>query len=150
MEQVEGVFYGGRGQVGQQIVVTNRRLLIGPIDSQLALTIDAYVLDRASAGVGSFVKDVLNAYAPMNPTTLWLRHVRDVQPLPRGILGGLFKPPGVRITTDTDQTFDLRIVATTKTINTSPKNTEACNRALAVIHAAVQAAKAAPPPASGV
>jgi hypothetical protein len=32
MEDVVGVFYGGRGQVGQQFVVTNRRLLIGPLD----------------------------------------------------------------------------------------------------------------------
>ena len=37
MEDVLGVFYGGRGQVGQQFVVTNRRLLMGPLDTGIAL-----------------------------------------------------------------------------------------------------------------
>jgi hypothetical protein len=141
MEDVLGVFYGGRGQVGQQLVVTNRRLLMGPLDVRMALDIDAYVLDHAAAGVGGFVKDVLSHYGPMNPTTLWLRHVVDVQPTNNA---SLFKPPGLRITTDTDQIFNVGIVASPKTMNLSKKNNGVRDRAVVLIRLAVQAAKAAP------
>jgi hypothetical protein len=142
MEDVVGVFYGGRGQVGQQFVVTNRRLLIGPLDTGLALEIDAYVLNQISSGGGDLVKSVLSKYAPMNPTTFWLRHVVDVQPTNNA---SWFKAPGLRITTDTEQVINLGIVVTAKTMSRNPKNNDARDRAVQVIRAAVQAAKAAPP-----
>ena len=140
MEDVLGVFYGGRGQVGQQYVVTNRRLLMGPIDTGIALDIDAYVLNAVPSG-GDLLKNVLGHYAPMNATTLWLRHVVDVQPTNNA---SLFKAPGLQIRTDTEQVFDLRIVATPTTMNLSPKNTVARDRAVEVIRAAIDAAKAVP------
>jgi hypothetical protein len=142
MEDVLGVFYGGRGQVGQQYVVTNRRLLMGPINTKIALDIDSYILDQAVSGGGSLVKSVLTDYAPMNPMTLWLRHVVDVQPTNNA---SLFKPPGLRITTDTDQVFNLGIVASARTMNISSKNNGLRDKAVQVIRDAVQAAKAAPP-----
>jgi hypothetical protein len=141
MEDVVGVFYGGRGQVGQQLVVTNRRLLMGPIDTGIALGIDAYVLNKAVPGGGDLLKSVLGHYAPMNPTTLWLRHVVDVQPTNGA---SLFKPPGLEIRTDTDQVFKIGIVATPTTMTVSPQNKAARDRALEVIRAAVEAAKAVP------
>lgn len=141
MEDVLGVFYGGRGQVGQQYVVTNRRLLMGPLDTGMALEIDAYVLNQAVPGGGDLLKNVLSQYAPMNPKTLWLRHVVDVQPTNNA---GWFKPPGLRITTDTQQVFGLGIVATPTTMNRSSKNNAVRDQAVQVIRAAVQAAKSAP------
>jgi hypothetical protein len=143
-EDVLGVFYGGRGQVGQQYVVTNRRLLMGPIDTGIAQEIDGYVLDQVVPGGGGLVKGILTKYAPMNPKTLWLRHVTDVQPTNNA---SIFKAPGLHITTDTEQNFDLRVVATTTTWNPSPKNNPARDQMVAVLREAVQAAKAAPPPA---
>ncbi len=59
MEDVLRVFYGGRGGVGQQYVVTNRRLLTGPLDTGMALEIDAYVLNHAVPGGGDLLKKVL-------------------------------------------------------------------------------------------
>lgn len=144
MEDVLGVFYGGRGQWGQQFVVTNRRLLMGPIDTGIALAIDAYILDQAlpGAGAGGLIKDVLSQYAPKSPKTLWLRHVVGVEPTNNA---GLLKAPGIRISTDTEQTFDIGIVATTTTPNVSKKNNEVRDRAVEVIRAAVAASKGAPP-----
>ena len=141
METVLGVFYGGRGQVGQQYVVTNRRLLMGPLNSDIALEIDAFALNQAAAGAGDLVKSVLSHYAPMNPKTLWLRHVVDIQPTNNA---SLFKPPGLRITTDTEQVFDLGIVKGPKTMSVSSKNNGVRDHAVQVIRQAVQAAKAAP------
>jgi hypothetical protein len=141
MEDVLGVFHGGRGQVGQQYVITNRRLLMGPLDTRIAEEIDAYVLNKAIPGGGDLVKAILTAYGPMNPTTLWLRHVVDVQPTNNA---RWWKPPGLRITTDTEQTFNLGVVADPKTRNGNPKNNAVRDRAVEVIRAAVQAAKAAP------
>jgi hypothetical protein len=142
MEDVLGVFYGGRGQVGQQFVVTNRRLLMGPLDTGLALEIDAYVLDHTMGGGGDLLKSILSQYAPMSPKTLWLRHVVDVEPTNNA---SLFKAPGLRITTDTQEVFNLGIVATPTTMNRNPKNNSVRDKAVQVIRAAVQAAKAAPP-----
>src|SRR3954453_14271945 len=93
-EDVRGVFYGGRGQVGQQYVVTNRRLLMGPIDTAIAREIDAYILNQAVPGGGDLLKSILSKYAPMSPQTLWLRHVVDVQPTNNA---KLLKPPGLRL-----------------------------------------------------
>jgi len=143
MEDVRGVFYGGRGQVGQQYVVTNRRLLLGPLDTGMALQIDAYILNKAvpGASAGDLIKNVLSRYASMKPTTLWLRHVVDVQPTNNA---SLFKAPGIQITTDTEQVFRLSIVATPTTMSRNPNNNGVRDRAVEVIRAAVDAAKAAP------
>jgi hypothetical protein len=143
MEDVLGVFYGGRGQVGQQYVVTNRRLLMGPLDTGLAEEVDAYILDKATPGGGDLLKKILSHYTPMKPTTLWLRHVVDVQPTNNA--GWLIKPPRLQITTDTEQVFSLGIVATPKTMSRDPQNNGIRDRAVQVIRAAVEAAKAAPP-----
>ncbi len=141
MEDVMGVFYGGRGQVGQQIVVTNRRLLLGPIDTKIAMSIDTYVLGKAG-GPGDLVKDVLSSYAPMKRTNIWLRHVVGVQSTNNA---SLFKAPGLTIMTDTEQRINIGIVATPMTANPSKKNNAVRDRAVAVIQSAMIAAKAAPP-----
>lgn len=143
-EDVLGVFYGGRGQVGQQYVVTNRRLLLGPINVGLAKEINAYVLDQVVPGSGSVLKDVLEGYAPMNPTTLWLRHIVDVQPTNNA---QLFKPPGLRITTNTDETFEIGVVKSQRHPNISGSNNDRRDEMLAVLRAAIESAKAAPSPA---
>jgi hypothetical protein len=142
MEDVLGVFYGGRGQWGQQFVVTNRRLLLGPLDVGIALEIDAYVLDQAlpGTGAGGLLKSVLNQYAPKKPKTLWLRHVLDVQPTNDA---SVFRAPGVRITTDTEQLIDIRIVKTTKTPNGRSENNVVRDRAVLMLRRAVADAKAA-------
>src|SRR6476660_330942 len=141
MEDVLGVFYGGRGGVGQQYVVTNRRLLMGPLDTGMALDIDASVLNQATAGGGDLLKSVLSQYAPMNPKTLWLRHVVNVEPTNNA---RWLKAPGLQITTDTQQSFKLSIVATPTTMNRDPKNNNIRDQAVQVIRTAVQAARAAP------
>jgi hypothetical protein len=141
MEDVLGVFYGGRGQVGQQIIVTNRRLVLGPIDTRIALKIDSYILNKAG-GPGGLLSDILSSYAPMQPTTVWLRHVVSVQPTNNA---SLFKAPGLAITTDTEQRIALGIVATKTTPNAAGKNNAIRDRAVDVIRSAVTAAKAAPP-----
>jgi hypothetical protein len=143
MEDVVAVFYGGRGQVGQQYVVTNRRLLMGPLDIGVATEIDSYLLNKAvpGAGLGDLVKNVLSRYAPMSATTLWLRHVVAVEPTNNA---GWFKPPRFRITTDTDQVFNLGIVATPTTMSRNPKNNGVRDEAVGVIRDAAASAKTAP------
>jgi hypothetical protein len=71
MEDVLAVYYGGHGQVGQKYVVSNRRLLMGPLDTKIAQDINAYVLNQAvaGAGLGTLMKDVLSHYRPMNPAS---------------------------------------------------------------------------------
>jgi hypothetical protein len=68
-EDVLAVYYGGRGQVGQKYVASNRRLLMGPLDTKIAQEIDAYILNQAvaGAGLGTLMKDVLGHYRPMKP-----------------------------------------------------------------------------------
>ena len=51
-------FYGGRGQVGQQYIVTNRRSPMGPIDTGIAQEIDAYILNQAVPGGGDLIKNI--------------------------------------------------------------------------------------------
>jgi len=142
MEDVLGVFYGGRGQVGQQYVITNRRLLMGPLNTRIAQDIDAYLVNQVAHGGGDLLKNVLSHYAPMNPKTMWLRHVLDVQPTNNA---RWFKAPGLQITTDTEEVFSLGIVATPTTMSRNPKNNGIRDRAVQIIRAAVDAAKAAPP-----
>ena len=126
MEDVVGVFYGGRGRlVGQQFVVTNRRLLMMPIDVGMP-------------------KSMRGVVGQMSPKTLWLRHVVDVQPTNNS---GWFKPASLRITTNTGEVFDLGFVKTPLTMNKDKGNNDVRDRALQVIRAAVEAAKAGPAPA---
>ena len=80
LEDVVAVFYGGRGQVDQQYIVTNRRLLMGPLNVDIALEIDAYALNKALRGTGDLIKNVLKVYGPMSAKPLWLRHVVSVEP----------------------------------------------------------------------
>jgi hypothetical protein len=145
MEDVLAVYYGGRGQVGQKYVVSNRRLLMGPLDTKVAQEIDAYVLNHAvaGAGLGTLMKDVLSKYRPMNPKTLWLRHVVDVRPTNNA---GWFKLAGLRITTNIEETYDLGIVASPMTMTRNPKNNLVRDGAVQLIRTAVDAAKAAPAP----
>lgn len=139
-EDVLGVFYGGRGQVGQQLVVTNRRLLLGPIDTGIAQQIDAYVLDKTVGG-GGLLKSVLSEYAPMNPKTIWLRHVSAVTATNGA---SLFKAPGVRIDTDTEQSIEMGIVKTTMTRSGSKENNAVRDRFVQLLTEAVAAAKQGP------
>ncbi len=145
LEDVRGVFYGGRGQVGAQFVVTNRRLLLGPLDTRVAVAIDKYILNTISSGVGTVIGEVLASYGPMSARTIWLRHVRDVQPTNNA---SLFKAPGLRITTDTDESISLGIVQTTTTPNLSSANNAVRDQAVQVIRTAVAAAKTAAPPSA--
>jgi hypothetical protein len=145
LEDVRGVFYGGRGGVGQQFIVTNRRLLIGPVDTGIAQDIDTYLLSTAG-GPGDVLKGVLSHYAPMNPKIIWLRHIVDVQPTNRA---SAFKAPGIRIATDTEESINISIVATPTTWTGSAKNNDARDRAIEVIRRAVAEAKAAVPPRTG-
>lgn len=140
-EDVLGVFYGGRGSVGQQFVVTNRRLLLGPIDTGIALQVDAYLLDKTAGGGGSLLKSLLSEYAPMNPKTVWLRHVSNVEATNNA---SLFKAPGVRVTTATGEVLDLGIVKTATTRSGNKDNNGVRDRLVRLLAEAVASAKQAP------
>jgi hypothetical protein len=137
-EDVLGVFYGGRGQVGGQLVVTSRRLLIGPIDTAMPRAI---VFDGANAigvpGAG-FAKAVLEAYEPLKQKQIFLRHVTAVEA--RGN-GGLFSAPGLRITTATGEVIDYGIVRSTTTPNIHPGNRSVRDQAVAIIQKAAAEAR---------
>jgi hypothetical protein len=141
-EDVLGLFYGGVGQVGQQLVVTNRRLLLGPIDTGVAEAIDAYVLDKMVPGGGDLLKSVLTHYAPLNPQILWLRHVIDVRTTNDA---SMFKAPGIQIKTDTDQVLNIGIVRTVRTRSGDKANNAVRDQAAQVIAAAVRSARTAAP-----
>jgi hypothetical protein len=151
MEDVVANFYGGRGSVGSQYVVTNRRLLIGPLNTKVALDIDTYVANRAAAGVGDVIKSVLTDYAPMNPKTLWLRHVVSVRPTTNA---GWRHQASLEITTDTNETINLSVVAVRPgqggPLNMGsgrwdPANNIERDKMVNVLTKAVESAKAAPP-----
>jgi hypothetical protein len=133
-ERVLGFFYGGRGQVGQKFVVTNRRLLMGPLDTKTVLEIETYVLGKAGVGGMDLLKKVLTNYAPMNPKSVPLSHIANVEATHNA---SLFKAPGLRITTDSGDVFDLGVVATPTTWNPSPKNKVSRDRAVALIKEAI-------------
>lgn len=149
MEDVVAVFYGGRGQWGQQYVITNRRLLIGPLNVDVATEIDTYVGNKLVPGAGDVIKKVLSLYGPASAKTIWLRHVVDVHPTSNA---SWFKPPQFRITTDTEEVLELGIIKkgasraqTMLTMSRNPENNAERDRAVAVLRQAVEAAKAAPP-----
>jgi hypothetical protein len=141
-ERVLGFFYGGRGQVGQKFVVTNRRLLMGPLDTKIALEIETYILGQAGVGGMDLLKNVLSNYAPMKPKSVALSHIADVQATNNA---SLRKPSGLRITTDSGESFDLGVVATTMTWNPSPKNNLSRDEAVALIKKAMAALKPGSP-----
>jgi hypothetical protein len=138
-EDVLGVFYGNRGQWGAQFVVSNRRLLFGPLDEEIL----SFGLDKAGVPGVDFVRSILERYGPRSPKTLWLRHVTQVAPTHDA---GLFKAPGLRINTATGEVFNLQIVHSPRAMSRDPKNNLARDRAVATIQAAAEAAKAVPGP----
>ena len=133
-ERVLGFFYGGRGQVGQKFVVTNRRLLMGPLDTKIALEIETYLLGKAGLGGMDILKNVLGNYAPMNPKSVALTHIANVEATNEP---SLFKAPGLRVTTDSGDVFNLGVVATPRTWNPSAKNKVARDQAVALIKKAM-------------
>ncbi|MBA2633778.1 MAG: hypothetical protein H0U86_12410, partial [Chloroflexi bacterium] len=128
----------GRGQVGGQLVVTNRRLLFGPIDTAMSQAIVFGGADAIGVPGAGLVKGVLEAYEPLKRKQVFLRHVTSVEA--RGN-GGLFSAPGLRITTATGETIDYGIVRSTTTPNIHPGNRAVRDQAVAVINAAAQAAR---------
>jgi hypothetical protein len=118
-ERVLGFFYGGRGQVGQKFVVTNRRLLMGPLDTKIALEIDTYLLGAAGIGGMDLLKNVLASYGQMKPISIAMTHIADVQGTNKP---SMFKAPGLRIATDSGDVFDLGVVASPTTRNGKPEN----------------------------
>jgi hypothetical protein len=139
-EDVLGVFYGNRGQWGAQFIVTNRRLMLGPLDTGLAQDILSFGLGKAGVPGVDFVKTVLQRYAPSQPQTIWLKHVADVQPTNGP---SLFKAPGLRITTATQEQIDLRIVHKPTAPSIAGANASARDQAVRVLREAVAAAKQA-------
>ncbi len=138
-EDVLGLFYGGRGQVGGQLLVTNRRLLFGPINTAMAQAIVVGGADLAGVPGAGIIKDLLAAYEPLKKKQVFLRHVDNVEPHGDG---GLFSPPGLRITTVTAETIDYGIVRSTTTPSVHPGNRAVRDQAVAVIRSAVTAARA--------
>ena len=156
LEEVLGVFYGGYGQVGQQFVVTNRRLLLAPIklikglEDKVALDAVAYVAGKLNVPGVDLIKEILQNYAPFQPRTIWLRHIVSVEAGGNG--GGPFRAPTVKLVTDTEDEEILSVIRMGTgalklfTPNWSPRNGPERDRMVAVLQAAVASAKMAPPP----
>lgn len=138
-EDVLGVFYGGRGQVGGQLVVTNRRLLFGPIETAMARAIVFDGGDAIGVPGAGLAKALLDAYEPLKQKQIFLRHITSVD---SGGGGGLFSAPSLKIKTATDEVIEYGIVRSTLTPNIDPANREIRDQAVALITAAVLAARA--------
>jgi hypothetical protein len=149
-EEVRGVFYGGYGQVDQQFVVTNRRLLLAPIKlikdlgNDVAIEVTAFVAGRLRVPGVELVGKILQSYAPFDPGTVWLRHIVDVR---AGRGGRLFRAPELIYTTDTEDVETLGVVRSTMTPNIHPANIKSRDSMVDVLRSAVTDAKAttAPP-----
>ena len=142
-ENVLGVFYGNRGQWGAQFVVTNRRLLLGPVDVGVAEDILQHLLGKTGVPDVDFAKSLLEKYGPRNPKTIWLRHVADVRSTRNaGVLGAA----GSSIRTNTDERIDLKIVHKPTAPNWASENNTARDRFVLTLREAVEAAKTAAPP----
>jgi hypothetical protein len=139
-EDVLGVFYGGRGQWGSQFVVTNRRLLLGPLDTSVAEAVLTGMANAASFAPAQVVAAVLEKYAPSNPKTIWLRHVVDVQPTNGASWS---KAPGMTIHTAIEEQIDLQIVHKNTAPNWSKDNEGARDRFVSVLREAIASARAA-------
>jgi hypothetical protein len=139
-EDVRGVFYGGRGQVGGQLIVTNRRLLFGPI----ATALPKAIFGEVDVPVLSSLTKILDAYEPLKSRQVFLRHVVSVE---KGRNAGFTGAPTIRIRLATEEVIEYGIVAGTLTPNPMPVNNEVRDRALVLIADAVAKAKVAQPPA---
>ena len=135
-EVVKGVFYGGRGQVGGQLIVTNRRLLLGPINVALARAFVEGAGDLAGVGWVAHVKGLLDAYEPLKKREIWLRHVVSVEP--KGS-SSLLAPPKVRLLLATEEVLEWGVVKSTSTPNFSKENEVARDRCVATIRSAIAA-----------
>ena len=149
-EAVRGVFYGGYGQVGQQYVITNRRLLLAPIklikglSDKVALDIAAFVAGQLNVPGVDLVKEILQDYAPFQPHTMWLRHIVTVR---AGSNGGWSSAPALELVTDTEDIETLHVTHKGLfTLNADPRNRGVRDEMVAVLQAAVADAKAAPAP----
>ena len=115
----------------------------GPTCSERARSL-SNVRNRARSatapGSGDFLKGILDKYAPMSPKTIWLRHVADVQATNDA---RVFKAPGLRIVTDTDEVLNLSVVATPTTWSGSSENNSARDGAVQLLRSACEAAKSA-------
>ncbi len=140
-EDVRGVFYGGRGQVGGQLIVTTRRLLFGPIATGIPRALFGLIDVDGLDTVGK----LLDAYEPLKARQVFLRHVTEVE---RGRDAGWTGAPSIRIRLATEELIEYGIVASTTTANMMGVNNEVRDRAVAVIRDAVDKAKAAAPPQS--
>jgi hypothetical protein len=148
-EEVRGVFYGGYGQVGQQFVVTNRRLLLAPIKLVKSLANDvsieaaAFIAGALDVPGADLVGKILQSYGPFDPATVWLRHIAEVR---AGDDGGVFKAPQLLYTTDTEDVESLRVVHGMTSPNIDPRNRAARDRMVEVLRQAVSDALAKAPP----
>jgi hypothetical protein len=139
-EDVLGAFYGNRKQIGGQLVVTSRRILIGPLPMPLSEQIERYTSTEGRSG--SFVAEFLHRYyAASRPLSIKLSDVTGVQPF----AGGAFKAPGLEIRTTSADPIRFAIVATPKSIIWSSKNRTARDRAVEMIREAVRVAGADQP-----
>jgi len=137
-EDVLQVFYGGRGQVGGQLVVTNRRILFGPVDTALVRSIGFEALSALGAPGIDIVKAALDAYEPLKQKQIWLRHIRSVDALGTA---SLFSPPKIVIVTATNERIEYGIVATTTTPNGDTRNNGVRDLAVQVLRTAVGLAR---------
>jgi hypothetical protein len=151
-EAVRGVFYGGYGQVGQQYVVTNRRLLLAPIkliknlSDKVAIEVGAFVAGQLNVPGADVVKSVLQDYAPFQPHTIWLRHIVSVR---TGSDGGWLSAPALELETDTEDIEELHVTHKGLfTMNRDPRNKGERDEMVRVLQRAVAEAKLAPVPDS--
>lgn len=154
-EEVRGVYYGKYGEVGQQYVVTNRRLLLAPIrlinrlSDKVALDIAAYLAGALNVPGVDLVKSILQDYGPFKPTTIWLRHIVSVEP---GSNGSWRTPPQIVLTLVTDETESLGVSRKGKgwwklfILNSDSHNRGLRDAMVEVLRKAVPEAKARPAP----
>jgi hypothetical protein len=121
--------------------VTNRRLPFGPVDTGLAEKILEYGLGKGGVPAFDFAKSVLESYGPRTSKAVWLRHITDVGATHDATL---FRAPGMRIVTATQEVLDLKIVHKPSSMSRDPQNNVARDQAVAVIAAAATTARDAP------
>lgn len=144
LEEVRGVFYGAYGQVGQQFVVTNRRLLLAPIKlikniaNDIAVEASAYIAGQLNVPGADLVGKILRSYAPFDPHTTWLRHIVSVRASDNG---GIFKAPQLVYTTDTEDVESIGVVRNMWSPNGAPGNRSARDKMVDVLTKAVADAK---------
>ena len=151
-EEVRGVFYGNYGAVGQQFVVTNRRLLLAPIklvkglSDKVALEAAASIAGKMSVPGVDIVKSILLDYAPFRPQTMWLAHIRGVR---AGSDGSWRRAPELVLVTDTDDEEKLQVLHKGLFTTIWDRRNKPCrDEMVAVLQAAVRDAQSAPAPDS--